>query len=379
MASVTAIASSSSSSSSSHRYADVCDILPAATSGARRVNYEEGARYDSLCFGDEPRARLLATPSSPPPLPSSPKSAPFLKNTVLLVPDLLSATECARLVAECELRVQFQETNPESWLSAMEEMTHDELPFERHEIKDLSAETQAFFQVVLRERLLPFVSEHLPPAVEANLWKNTEVVWEYVPIWSLGEGAAAAKGGGNSAGRVDAAGVLDAGRPLADGKVEVRNAQPKRNLATQHFKFSESEPTINRYTAGGRFIPHRDALALTVNVLLSDTFTGGGTQFWEEGVKEDVKSPTLCLLPRTGVGIVFNGTVLHAGRAVTGGVRHLLVASFSVVERKARPATSAFVQQRQSMRQAHGAAAERLRNRLAQRRAASVAARGGGI
>ena len=114
-------------------------------------------------------------------------------------------------------------------------------------------------------------------------------------------------------------------------------------------------------------------------MLLSDTFTGGGTQFWEEGVKEDVKSPTLCLLPRTGVGIVFNGTVLHAGRAVTGGVRHLLVASFSVVERKARPATSAFVQQRQSMRQAHGAAAERLRNRLAQRRAASVAARGGGI
>ena len=30
------------------------------------------------------------------------------------------------------------------------------------------------------------------------------------------------------------------------------------------------------------------------------------------------------------VGVVFNGEVKHAGRAVTSGVRHLLVASFSI-------------------------------------------------
>ena len=362
---------SDATAASSHRFADICDILPTTAGAPPRVQYEEGARYDSLFFGAQtlsatpqaastnPRERTDDVEEPPSSASAPPKASSILQNTVLLVPDLLSAAECASLVDECEQRVRFQETNPDSWLSAVDEMTHDTLPFERHEIKDLSSETRAFFQVVLRERLLPFVSEHLPPDVEAHMWEDTEIVWEYIPIWNNEEDVA------------KAAAELEHDRLMKASAAQTESAEgrSKRRLAAQHFKFSESEPTINRYTKGGRFIPHRDALALTVNVLLSDEFTGGGTQFWEQGIKEDIKSPALCLLPRTGVGIIFNGTVLHAGRAVTGGIRHLLVASFSVIERKSRPETSAFVKQRRSMRQAHGAAAERLRKRLAKRRA----------
>ena len=41
-------------------------------------------------------------------------------------------------------------------------------------------------------------------------------------------------------------------------------------------------------------------------------------------------APTLTLRPRLGTGVVFNGEVRHAGRAVRHGVRHVLVASFSI-------------------------------------------------
>ena len=47
-------------------------------------------------------------------------------------------------------------------------------------------------------------------------------------------------------------------------------------------EWSEGEPAINVYTAGGRFGAHKDHLALTVLVPLTapDEFAGGGTGFW---------------------------------------------------------------------------------------------------
>ena len=88
-------------------------------------------------------------------------------------------------------------------------------------------------------------------------------------------------------------------------------------------------------------------MALTVNVLLSSgTFEGGGTAFWREDSVTDslfrkaghaqyedgsTDAPTLSVQPAgAGVGVLFNGSVKHAGRAVTSGVRHVLVASFSI-------------------------------------------------
>ena len=172
-------------------------------------------------------------------------------------------------------------------------------------------------------------------------------------------------------------------------------------MTVQHYKFSDSEPTINRYNKGGKFPPHRDALSLTISIVLSDDFTGGGTLFWEEfdgltitdnitnsndnvkygnddggnsiipehavNRKESIK-PCICVLPKIGVGCIFNGTVKHAGRAVTEGVRHLLVASFSIVEHKERPLTAELVAERKEQGEMYGAEAERLKQRLIARR-----------
>ena len=80
--------------------------------------------------------------------------------------------------------------------------------------------------------------------------------------------------------------------------------------------------------------------ALTLNVLLRD-----GTAFWAEdktGLRsaldpahaEDQSggacAPTVSVQPMPGVGVIFNGNVRHAGKVVSSGAWHVLVASFSI-------------------------------------------------
>ena len=87
-------------------------------------------------------------------------------------------------------------------------------------------------------------------------------------------------------------------------------------------------------------MPHEDGQSLTVLVNLSQAaaFEGGGTAFWSEptepisqGVLAGDAQPAFTLHPNAGVGVVFNGTVRHAGQPVTGaGVRYVLVSSFSI-------------------------------------------------
>ena len=67
-------------------------------------------------------------------------------------------------------------------------------------------------------------------------------------------------------------------------------------------------------------------------MLLSTGFEGGGTEFWPEDAGGDDDPSCCCLHPTAGTGVVFNGNVKHAGRAVAQGLRHVLVASFSVVK-----------------------------------------------
>jgi hypothetical protein len=91
--------------------------------------------------------------------------------------------------------------------------------------------------------------------------------------------------------------------------------------------------------------------ALTLNVLLRDgCFEGGGTAFWAEDKTglhsaldpahaEDQSggacAPTVTVQPMPGVGVIFNGNVRHAGKVVSSGARHVLVASFSISAAKA--------------------------------------------
>lgn len=93
--------------------------------------------------------------------------------------------------------------------------------------------------------------------------------------------------------------------------------------------FSPREPAINIYTSRGRFKPHKDHETLTVIVPLNASFEGGGTAFWSAD-NDDVKEPSLLLIPPPGTAIVFAGNeVVHAAVEVTAGERFVLVASFS--------------------------------------------------
>eukprot|EP01047_Picozoa_sp_COSAG01_P025640 COSAG01_NODE_1627_length_9684_cov_16.787063_5_plen_134_part_00 len=110
---------------------------------------------------------------------------------------------------------------------------------------------------------------------------------------------------------------------------------------------------VSRYAAGGCFEQHTDKHALTVNILLrgKGAFEGGGTAFWREDIARArpkkaglyrrrpytfagtvQHAPTLVVHANAGVGVVFSGIVKHAGRAVQAGLRHLLVASFSITD-----------------------------------------------
>eukprot|EP00439_Symbiodinium_sp_Y106_P073340 s1476_g13.t2 len=103
-------------------------------------------------------------------------------------------------------------------------------------------------------------------------------------------------------------------------------------LAGLRFAFAAGEPAVNRYEVGGGFAPHKDEEMVTVNIVLSepDAFSGGGTLFWPE---EESAEELVLLRPQQGVAVLFHGQLKHAGRAVTKGLRHLYVASFSLTEK----------------------------------------------
>jgi hypothetical protein len=249
---------------------------------------------------------------------------------VLLVPGLLSAAECARLVADVELHRERRAADPQAagedaaanW---RETVAND--GFQRYRIPLLGEATNALLEELLRERLLPLLLRELPDLAR-YLWARSDAV------------------------------CADKRPPSPPPE---RPAAAAAALPSLPLRFSPQEPAINRYAEGGLFPPHTDQQALTLNVLLSDgTFDGGGTAFWREGEplaaaaeppakqartspaaeaaglgREDpddatLRPPTLTVQPRAGVGVVFNGTVTHAGNAVTKGVRHVLVASFSI-------------------------------------------------
>lgn len=108
-------------------------------------------------------------------------------------------------------------------------------------------------------------------------------------------------------------------------------------------EWSEGEPAINVYEPGGYFGAHKDHLALTVLIPLTDPsadFEGGGTGFWagNRRVGEDPASPPSSVLkPDPGSALLFGGDVTHAGMAVEAGLRSVLVCSFSTVTPASSP------------------------------------------
>ena len=114
-------------------------------------------------------------------------------------------------------------------------------------------------------------------------------------------------------------------------------------LHNEQLGFSLGEPAVNVYRTGGEFKPHQDRQSLTVLIPLSgpDAFGGGGTAFWTaddcSGNDPGHNAPFISLKPQAGTGILFGGSVVHAGQPITAGERCVLVASFSPVDEPLAP------------------------------------------
>ncbi|CAE8732341.1 unnamed protein product [Polarella glacialis] len=112
----------------------------------------------------------------------------------------------------------------------------------------------------------------------------------------------------------------------------------RRHIKDMNFSFWPGEPAVNRYMVGGGLNPHTDKRTFTINVPLSElgAFSGGGTVFWPQGQLGPLehsnidKQGGVLVRPCQGTAVLFNGSVTHAGRIVTSGIRHLFSASFNL-------------------------------------------------
>lgn len=214
-------------------------------------------------------------------------SFPFLRNSVLLVPDLLTKEQCHILmdaadhhieaVANGSLENDCDETpnlyvprKRPAWLALADSQSRHRLC-----VSKLGSQVEALSSTILLDRLLPFFEQHLPEVAQALFGQNS-------------------------------------------------------GLKEMRFSFSPGEPAVNRYTEGGEFRIHTDKLSVTLNVLLSEpgAFLGGGTAFWSQDNAAHDLNQAVLLKPRQGTGVVFNGDVRHSGGVVESGTRHLYVASF---------------------------------------------------
>lgn len=223
----------------------------------------------------------------------------YKKNSIILIPNLITKAECQQLVEAAERRIEAgaegrvyhgQDLFQRLWgavlrlgaVDIVEESSQVE-PLERLPVQFLGAEAQRLSTKILEERVLAFVEKELPEVAEELFGRRS-------------------------------------------------------GLAELHPSFSNNEPAVNRYVVGGEFPAHKDGYAITVNVLLSEpgAFAGGGTSFWQQsnlpilGRLDRFLGEEFVLHPHQGMGILFNGKLSHAGRRTESGLRHVYVASFSL-------------------------------------------------
>lgn len=103
------------------------------------------------------------------------------------------------------------------------------------------------------------------------------------------------------------------------------------------------EPKVNLYSSGGHFKQHEDGMGLTLLVVLSDDFEGGGTAFYrdldrshddldiEHQTNEDHSFlPESIALPQAGSAMIWGGSLQHSALQVTKGTRAVYVGSFDL-------------------------------------------------
>lgn len=217
------------------------------------------------------------------------KGVPRLQDCVMVLPGVLSMGECTQLCEEADTLIAGGYTRD---LFGEENAGRQSL--RRVSVEDMSNRNREISRMLLEERVLPVLEREFPEVL-------------------LALGLDGFRGG--------------------------------------DFEWASDEPTVNRYTRGGRFEQHEDAYSLSCIVLLSHDFEGGGTRFWPKaaGASENEKNELLwksgtttltdegssvLVQPSVGTALLFNGDITHAGSAVKSGVRHLYVGSFDVVARQ---------------------------------------------
>ncbi|KAL7534296.1 hypothetical protein ACHAXR_010451 [Thalassiosira sp. AJA248-18] len=112
------------------------------------------------------------------------------------------------------------------------------------------------------------------------------------------------------------------------------------------------EPKVNLYSEGGYFAQHGDGMDLTLLVVLTDSFEGGGTAFFRDlgldqsdldlvGYDNDGEARTMSnewhtmkpesvAKPPAGTAMIWGGTLQHMALPVTLGSRAVYVGSFDL-------------------------------------------------
>jgi predicted 2-oxoglutarate/Fe(II)-dependent dioxygenase YbiX len=90
-----------------------------------------------------------------------------------------------------------------------------------------------------------------------------------------------------------------------------------------------AEMQIVRYGVGGKYVDHRDTLALgstpralSIVCYLNDDFTGGETVF---------RDPDATVTPSNGTAIVFSPILMHRAEPVRSGTKYVITAWYHVV------------------------------------------------
>lgn len=111
------------------------------------------------------------------------------------------------------------------------------------------------------------------------------------------------------------------------------------------------EPKVNIYQEGGFFLRHGDGMHLTLLVVLSDDYEGGGTAFFKEPTLENeevslddeqnsdlgegakfagIIEPDCIAKPPAGTAMIWGATLDHMALPVTKGTRAVYVGSFDL-------------------------------------------------
>ena len=120
-----------------------------------------------------------------------------------------------------------------------------------------------------------------------------------------------------------AAALFERARPHVPEELRERHAPPR--VPPWRAVGLNERFRVYRYRPGQRFRPHFDGSfnreedveesALTFMIYLDDDFVGGATAFLDDGV---------VVVPRTGMALFFHHALLHEGRTVERGVKHVL-------------------------------------------------------